>query len=51
MVPSKNDGILARLGVRPVINGCGVYTDLGGSRPRSGRPWRRSTRVSSICPS
>jgi len=24
--------ILARLGVRPVINGCGVYTDVGGSR-------------------
>jgi D-glucosaminate-6-phosphate ammonia-lyase len=25
--------LLARLGVRPVINACGIYTDLGGSRP------------------
>jgi len=25
--------VLARLGVRPVINACGIYTDLGGSRP------------------
>jgi L-seryl-tRNA(Ser) seleniumtransferase len=24
--------VLARLGVRPVINACGIYTDLGGSR-------------------
>ena len=27
--------LLARLGVRPVINACGIYTDLGGSRPSS----------------
>jgi len=25
--------LLTRLGVRPVINACGIYTDLGGSRP------------------
>src|SRR5262245_16787441 len=24
--------IFARVGVRPVINGCGIYSDLGGSR-------------------
>ena len=29
---ATDNGIFNRIGVRPVINGCGVYTDLGGSR-------------------
>jgi L-seryl-tRNA(Ser) seleniumtransferase len=29
---SGNSALFARLGVRPVINACGIYTDLGGSR-------------------
>jgi L-seryl-tRNA(Ser) seleniumtransferase len=29
---SDKSGLFARLGVRPVINACGIYTDLGGSR-------------------
>jgi D-glucosaminate-6-phosphate ammonia-lyase len=29
--PSKPGSIFDRLGVKPVINACGVYTDLGGS--------------------
>jgi len=34
MPTTQNDGqdLLARLGVRPVINASGIYTDLGGSR-------------------
>jgi len=36
--------IYARLGVRPVINGCGVYTDLGGSR-LSPRVWEAMEQV------
>lgn len=30
---SAEPSLLSRLGVRPVINACGIYTDLGGSRP------------------
>ncbi len=30
--PSKAASIFERLGVAPVINACGIYTDLGGSR-------------------
>ena len=26
------DSLLRRLGAKPVINACGIYTDLGGSR-------------------
>jgi L-seryl-tRNA(Ser) seleniumtransferase len=29
---TKRPATLSRLGVRPVINACGIYTDLGGSR-------------------
>lgn len=29
---SADHSLFARLGVRPVINACGIYTDLGGSR-------------------
>jgi D-glucosaminate-6-phosphate ammonia-lyase len=28
----SDDPVLRRLGVKPVINACGIYTDLGGSR-------------------
>ena len=28
----QNSPLLRRLGVKPVINACGIYTDLGGSR-------------------
>ena len=31
MLKGKNQTIFDHLGVKPVINGCGVYTDLGGS--------------------
>ena len=29
---SLTPDIFARLGTRPIINACGIYTDLGGSR-------------------
>jgi D-glucosaminate-6-phosphate ammonia-lyase len=32
MATTSPPAIFARLGVRPAINACGVYTDLGGSR-------------------
>ncbi len=30
--PTADNSLLHRLGVKPVINACGIYTDLGGSR-------------------
>lgn len=33
---SADHRLFARLGVRPVINACGIYTDLGGSRLSAG---------------
>ena len=27
----RNDDVFDRLGIEPVINACGIYTDLGGS--------------------
>ena len=38
MNSQKSPTIFEHLGVRPAINGCGVYTDLGGSR-LSPRVW------------
>jgi D-glucosaminate-6-phosphate ammonia-lyase len=32
MAEASSPSIFARFGIRPVINACGVYTDLGGSR-------------------
>jgi D-glucosaminate-6-phosphate ammonia-lyase len=32
MTVTHEDSLLRRLGVKPVINACGIYTDLGGSR-------------------
>jgi D-glucosaminate-6-phosphate ammonia-lyase len=32
MAEASPSSIFARIGLRPVINACGVYTDLGGSR-------------------
>ena len=30
--PTADNSLLHRLGTKPVINACGIYTDLGGSR-------------------
>ena len=32
MTATQEGSLLRRLGVKPVINACGIYTDLGGSR-------------------
>ena len=44
MAEQSTPDIYSRLGVRPVINGCGVYTDLGGSR-LSPRVWDAMEQV------
>ena len=44
MSEQKTPPIYTRLGVKPVINGCGVYTDLGGSR-LSPRVWEAMEQV------
>jgi L-seryl-tRNA(Ser) seleniumtransferase len=42
--PEKDDDIYGHLGVTPVINACGIYTDLGGSRA-SPRVWNAMTEM------
>lgn len=42
--PKTEDGIFDRLGVTPVVNACGIYTDLGGSRA-SPRVWNAMTEI------
>ena len=43
MAEASSPSIFARFGIRPVINACGVYTDLGGSRltPTVLKAWPR----------
>lgn len=42
--PAGSDAVFRHFGVTPVINGCGIYTDLGGSR-LSPRVWAAMTEA------